>query len=398
MKKPSKAKFLSSGVGIASTLLGTLVLIGWYTQNVKLIQVNPAFVPMQYNTALGFFLSGIAMLLIIANRKRSVGILGIIVIGIGLITIIEYALGLVLFIDQLFMKHYVTVKTSHPGRMAPNTALCFSLTGLAALFSFLREKKEYMSGAVGVFGALIFGLGLIAFSGYFIGVEAAYGWGELTRMAVHTAFGFMILGSGYMAVAWHLGGASISALPRRLPIHVGLVAIALTLVLWQALHTQETNLTVALGAEAANIADDSVLLFGVSLSVVLAISIYLMQLAQRRSSEAVKAYELSRAEIKERKRAEAELRQHRDKLEVRVKERTRELEQRNIELELALSDVKTLSGLLPICAGCKNIRDDKGYWNRIESYISDHSEADFTHGICPDCAEELYPEVVHNHS
>jgi hypothetical protein len=85
-------------------------------------------------------------------------------------------------------------------------------------------------------------------------------------------------------------------------------------------------------------------------------------------------------------------------LEVRVKERTRELEQRNTELEVALSDVKTLSGLLPICANCKNIRDDKGYWNRIESYISDHSEADFTHGICPECAKELYPEVVHNHS
>ena len=60
----------------------------------------------------------------------------------------------------------------------------------------------------------------------------------------------------------------------------------------------------------------------------------------------------------------------------------------NIELEEALANVKTLSGLLPICAWCKNVRDDKGYWNQIESYISAHSETDFTHSICPDCAKE----------
>ncbi len=62
------------------------------------------------------------------------------------------------------------------------------------------------------------------------------------------------------------------------------------------------------------------------------------------------------------------------------------------ELQKALSEVKTLSGLLPICASCKSIRDDKGYWKQIESYIKDHSEAEFSHGICPDCIKKLYPE------
>lgn len=64
-----------------------------------------------------------------------------------------------------------------------------------------------------------------------------------------------------------------------------------------------------------------------------------------------------------------------------------------LELRKALSDVTTLSGLLPICSSCKKIRDDKGYWNQLEHYISSHSEASFTHGICPDCAKALYPEV-----
>ena len=62
-------------------------------------------------------------------------------------------------------------------------------------------------------------------------------------------------------------------------------------------------------------------------------------------------------------------------------------------LQNALANVKLLSGLIPICASCKMIRDDKGYWNQIESYIRDHSEAEFSHGICPDCAKKLYPDI-----
>jgi DNA-binding NtrC family response regulator len=63
------------------------------------------------------------------------------------------------------------------------------------------------------------------------------------------------------------------------------------------------------------------------------------------------------------------------------------------ELKAALARVKTLTGLLPICSSCKNIRDDHGYWNRLEVYIQQHSDATLTHGICPDCARRLYPEI-----
>ena len=61
-------------------------------------------------------------------------------------------------------------------------------------------------------------------------------------------------------------------------------------------------------------------------------------------------------------------------------------------LQEALAQVKTLSGLLPICANCKKIRDDKGYWHQVETYIKSHSEADFSHSICPECGKKLYPE------
>ena len=62
------------------------------------------------------------------------------------------------------------------------------------------------------------------------------------------------------------------------------------------------------------------------------------------------------------------------------------------ELQEALANVKTLSGLLPICSYCKKIRDDTGYYHQLESYIHKRSDAEFSHGICPDCAEEHFPE------
>lgn len=68
------------------------------------------------------------------------------------------------------------------------------------------------------------------------------------------------------------------------------------------------------------------------------------------------------------------------------------LEKRNRELEEALAKVKVLSGIIPICSACKKIRDDRGYWNQLESFIREHSDAEFTHGICPSCARQLYPE------
>ena len=120
-------------------------------------------------------------------------------------------------------------------------------------------------------------------------------------------------------------------------------------------------------------------------------------------------------DITEQKQAEKALKQAHDELERRVKKRTAELAKVNetlhIEitehkraeealrrekdkLEGALSEVKKLSGLLPICASCKKIRDDKGYWKQIESYLRDHSEADFSHSICPECAKKLYPDLL----
>lgn len=87
-----------------------------------------------------------------------------------------------------------------------------------------------------------------------------------------------------------------------------------------------------------------------------------------------------------RKRAQEQLREA-------VAARTEELHQRNLELQKALDDVRVLSGIVPICSWCKQIRDDRGYWKQLEAYLSEHSEARFSHGICPECAQKQFPDV-----
>jgi hypothetical protein len=80
-----------------------------------------------------------------------------------------------------------------------------------------------------------------------------------------------------------------------------------------------------------------------------------------------------------------------------IRKQSFEINQQNImkeelisDLRQALDEVKTLSGFLPICASCKKIRDDSGYWNQIETYLSEHSDAAFSHGMCPECMDKLY--------
>ena len=69
-----------------------------------------------------------------------------------------------------------------------------------------------------------------------------------------------------------------------------------------------------------------------------------------------------------------------------------ELLVKNEKLEKAFAEIKQLRGIIPICASCKKIRDDEGYWHMVEAYIQDHSEAQFSHGICPECFNKVYPE------
>ncbi len=99
-----------------------------------------------------------------------------------------------------------------------------------------------------------------------------------------------------------------------------------------------------------------------------------------------------RHDVEERKKLVLDLQRaitEQRKTEKEIRESEEEKEKLIIELRESFSEIKTLSGLLPICTSCKKIRDDNGYWNQIEAYVSKHSDAQFSHAVCPDCAKQI---------
>jgi len=76
-----------------------------------------------------------------------------------------------------------------------------------------------------------------------------------------------------------------------------------------------------------------------------------------------------------------------------LREKEKEQQELILELQAALAEIKTLKGFIPICASCKKIRDDEGYWDQLEAYISKHTDAVFSHGLCPECAEKYRAEI-----
>jgi DNA-binding NtrC family response regulator len=115
----------------------------------------------------------------------------------------------------------------------------------------------------------------------------------------------------------------------------------------------------------------------------------------RRAIEKQEAQQIITRHNIELKRINAQLNESNRELTKEIVERQRAEEEKEkliVELKESLAKIKTLSGLLPICAWCKKIRDDAGYWQQLESYIGKHSEAEFSHGICPDCLKQKYPD------
>jgi signal transduction histidine kinase/CheY-like chemotaxis protein len=271
-------------MGVLAFLLGAVVLYGWYTHNPDLIQVNPAFVPMQYNTALGFLLAAAGLLTVVVNKKplyiKFSLLFGLSTLLIGSLTLVEYIFGVDLQIDQLFMQHYIDLNTSHPGRMAPNTALCFSLSGLATLFAI--KDFKYREAVVGSLGMLITGLGIVAFTGYLTGLETAYGWGNLTKMAIHTAWGFILLGIGFFSYAWGKEKKLSRGKPGWLPLPVGIVSATLTLAFWQAMTAREQIVTIG-----ETILSDWLLILGLLSTLILIFLSYMMiQSDEKKQSKA----------------------------------------------------------------------------------------------------------------
>lgn len=227
--------------GGMATAMGLMVLVGWHADNAVLVQLTPALGPMPYTSALSFVLSGVGLFALTVGWPRPAAACGTLVAIIGGLTLREYLLNHSLGIDQLLVTASLSVLTLSPGRMGPNSALCFTLTGVAVLVMSRVRHRERILLLTGPLGAITLALGLVALIGYATGL-ATYRWGYFPRMLPQEAFGFMVLGGGVLAFAWQLGIILQTAAQSRVAMLVGIGVLTVTLCLWQALVASEEAL------------------------------------------------------------------------------------------------------------------------------------------------------------
>src|SRR5918911_425658 len=188
--------------GELAVALGSVVLVGWHIHSPWFVQVRPTFAPMQYNAALSVLLCGLGLLALSWERVRLEVVCGIVVAALGLLTLYEYLFGLSLGLDQFFLQPFTTVRTSHPGRMAPQMALSCFLTGTVLVVLRLPARHGLVRLLPALLGLLVSGLGLVGVLGYLLGIPTMYQWQPFTDMALLSAVGSVILGVGVTAAAW----------------------------------------------------------------------------------------------------------------------------------------------------------------------------------------------------
>jgi sensor domain CHASE-containing protein len=541
LRGPLKLAVLLSGIG--SALLGLVVLLGWHLHVATLIQIRPNLAPMKYNTALSIFLSGTAVCCCVLERRRITPLLGGLVALIGTLCLLENLFDLNLGIDQLLFQSYLPASNGHPGRISPVTAACFLLIGSALILAGIRSTVAWRPLVIGSLAALVVSFSATSALCYLVDLPTTYGWGEFTRMAVHTAAGLGILGIAIFLIAWDEHHADPGREPRWLAVPVILAGVNASLILCFALEARQT-LAIAQVAQAnANSAKNQIK--GHLDSHLTSLrrmaqrwdfsgrpaqaaweadagnyihdfhdfqalewvdpSYHIRWVVPLKGNEKVVNLDLTQ----EPRRRDAVLlaeQQHQpvithplqlvqggtglvvytpiyvgtnfdglivgvfkaDQLfghilshevladnAIIISDGVEELYENNLsplpahpewvqdftvkqpgvtwqirawplpktvaklqtrlpllvllaglfvtvlmamivrlsqvafahnrKLQEALAEVKTLSGLLPICGSCKQVRDDSGYWNQIETYITKHTDAAVSHGLCPEC-------------
>ncbi|CAN5345261.1 hypothetical protein BH24PSE2_BH24PSE2_11400 [soil metagenome] len=219
------------------TLFGLIVMIAWYRRLAAPAQMDSVFVTMQFNTAVGFLLAGSGLGALSVRRLRTAAILGAIVAALGLLTGSQYLTGSDLGIDQLFMPH--TVVMSYPGRMAPNAALGFILSGITLVLLGGIRQRRYQYPLAEILASLTAGIAILGLVGHAVGIEHAYGWGEMTPMGLRTAAALLVLGTGLFVQTWITEFLSNARTGRWMSFPIAVAAVAVLFSFWHALSLHE---------------------------------------------------------------------------------------------------------------------------------------------------------------
>lgn len=349
------------GVGGSVALMGWAVMLGWHTRTEWLVQWHPTLVAMVYNTALSFLLLGISIGLGQLGYRRLVVGLSSMVILLSLVIGMQYLLGRDFGIDNLFVQHFITTKTPHPGRMAANTAVCFLFGGVALVISTLVRSHGPLW--LGIGGAVVSGFGLTAVIGYLVDLESAFGWGHWTRMAIQTAITFLGLGLGLIAQAWSRESKQVGGMPYWLPMQVFILLGAIVLATWLAIVSASTSQEAQQSLYQAIVGWFPIMGGLTAASIALLVHFYQITRHGAWQTEAINQQLV--AEITERKLVEARLAHYQTHLEMLVAEQTREVEEASQALQSR--NALFLSFVAAIADGFW-IVDTKGHFIEVNDY------------------------------
>jgi len=249
-----RLRYFTAVSGGACALLGCLALLGWHLDLPVLVQLRSSLAPMQYNTAICLVLAGSALAIWAWGRVfLAVPIIGGIVAAIAGLTLAEYLFHADFGIDQCLFRSYITTETFHAGRMSPVSAFCLTLASLSLLSLGPRVAPHRRALIIGSLSSIIVSISGVALVGYALGLPGAYGWGQLTRMAINTSVGLGLLGAALFIIAWHIDRHPGENTPRWLPLPLALSVFTGSLVLYFALEQkqdQDIVHTVKAGAES----------------------------------------------------------------------------------------------------------------------------------------------------
>ncbi len=217
--------------------LGLVVCLAWLGSLPAVTQILPNAAAMQFNTALMFVTAGVS-LAALSYGKPSVARAGSVAVTLfTALTLSQYITGIDYGIDRLFLDAPLSPNTSHSGRMAPNTASAFIIAGIS-LYLLSSQRSPFLAA---VLAALVAAIGIVSLAGYAFGLTTAYGWGQLTRMAIHTAAAFVLLGFGLFVISTlQMKIAALAELPWAGTV-AGVLVASLSLLLWQAINSEHVR-------------------------------------------------------------------------------------------------------------------------------------------------------------
>ncbi|QFU22702.1 response regulator [Shewanella eurypsychrophilus] len=223
----SKIVVLIKLLSMFVTVISGIIIMGWLARIDGLLRLAPSMTPMQFNTALCFLLSASGLLLIAYERGAYLSRLAIALGLIASVSLLQYVVDINLGVDELFVAYFInTEQVSHPGRMAPNTALNFIFSSLfLLLYKQVGVRFVEINRAL---ACLVIGLSAIAIFGYIFGVPSVYGWKNVTAMALSTSINFLLIGTGMLLC---LSSKRYNSTAYTLPLLI--LIIAVSAISWQ---------------------------------------------------------------------------------------------------------------------------------------------------------------------